>query len=159
MVTNQFTCSHHTGQSCSRHRNNKCYAALRCWNQIGRAYAEGLRRNGPYTSNRLLRQVSGGAIAWGPNRCNEPCRRHAFVRDDCILRFLPANPVAAYRLHTAQLISTFGIALSVRISHTTGEQCRRDIEAIRSYRQRQKKGPLRGPYQVEDFAHVRSNVH
>jgi hypothetical protein len=44
MVAKQFTCSHHTGRSCSRHRNNKCYAALRCWNRIGRAYAERLRR-------------------------------------------------------------------------------------------------------------------
>src|SRR5262249_40556138 len=44
-----------------------------------------------------------------PNQRNEPCRSHAFVRDACILLFPLANPVAAYRHRSAQLISAFGI--------------------------------------------------
>jgi hypothetical protein len=43
---------------------------------------------------------------------------------------MQANPVAAYRLRSAQLISAFGIGPSVRISHRTGEQCRRDIRGV-----------------------------
>jgi len=45
------------------------------------------------------------------------------------LLFPLANPAAAYRHRSVQLISAFGIGPNVRISHKTVEQCRRDIRA------------------------------
>ena len=43
-----------------------------------------------------------------------------------IEQFPPASQAGEYRLHTAQPDSVFGIGQHVRISHTTGEQSRRD---------------------------------
>src|SRR5262249_39817439 len=64
------------------------------------------------------------------NRHIEPCRRRAFVHDACTVQSLPANPAAAYRHHSAQLISAFGIGPTVRISHRTAELCRLGIRTV-----------------------------
>src|SRR5262249_34083004 len=72
---------------------------------------------------------SAGAdfLLTGPTQRNEPCRRRAFVPCDCIVQFPHASPAAAYRHHSVQSESAFGIARLVRISHRTAELGRLDI--------------------------------
>src|SRR5262249_36594412 len=49
------------------------------------------------------------------NRHSEPCRRRAFVHDACTVQFPSADPAAAYRSRSAQLISVFGIGVNTAL--------------------------------------------
>jgi hypothetical protein len=114
-------------------------------------HAGGMRQNGNLKASAAACQYravgsSGSALArslpkalraiflWrsiaAPDRCNEPCRRHAFGRDVCIAQFLPANLADEYRHRSTQLICVFGIGPTVRISRRTGAPCRQDIRTV-----------------------------
>jgi len=71
------------------------------------------------TASNFVREPVTRSIT-GLGQRNEPCRRYAFGRDACTLQFPPANPADAYRHHSVQLISAFGIGPTVRIAHFAG---------------------------------------